>query len=124
MGGGSPDALKSPHHPLLERAERAAEGRAADANRVKLKEQRLARDAAEKSPTPKGFRKEKPPTGTKGEEITSQGQGDGGTRRRTRRTWECEIAAVEGRTTNYASIRGRRARTLVERIERGSDPSC
>jgi hypothetical protein len=66
-------------------ADRAAAGRAADVNRAKLKAQRLARDAAEKPSTPKGARKDKPPTGTKGEEISSQGQVDEGTRRRTRR---------------------------------------
>ena len=61
-----------------------AAGKAADANRAKLKAQRLARDAAEKPSTPKGARKEKPPTGTKGEEISSQGQVAEGSRRRTR----------------------------------------
>ena len=45
--------------------EHLAAGKAADANRAKLKAQRLARDAAEKPSTPKGARKEKPPTGTK-----------------------------------------------------------
>ena len=65
-------------------AEHLSAGQAADANRAKLKEQRLARDAAEKSSTPKGARKEKPPTGTKGKEISSQGQLDEGTRLRTR----------------------------------------
>src|SRR5829696_6805840 len=50
-----------------------------------LKAQRLARDAAEKPATPKGARKEKPPIGTKGEEISSQGQVDEGTRPRTLR---------------------------------------
>ena len=66
-------------------AERAAAGRAADANRAKLKAQRMARDAAEQPSTPKGSaRKEKPPTGTKGEEISSQGQVGEGTRRRAR----------------------------------------
>ena len=69
--------------------EHLAAGQAADANRAKLKAQRLARDAAEKPSTPKrsapkGARKEKPPTGTKGEEISSQGQVDEGTKRRTR----------------------------------------
>jgi hypothetical protein len=65
--------------------EHLAAGEAADANRAKLKAQRLARDAAEKPSTPKGRAgKEKPPTGTKGEEISSQGQVDDGTRRRTR----------------------------------------
>ena len=69
--------------------EHLAAGKAADANRAKLKAQRLARDAAEKPSTPKPFtpksaRKEKPPTGTKGEEISSQGQVDEGTKRRTR----------------------------------------
>jgi hypothetical protein len=59
-------------------------GKAADANRAKLKAQRLARDAAEKPSTPKGARKQELPTGTKGEEISSQGQVDEGTRRRTR----------------------------------------
>jgi hypothetical protein len=66
------------------RAERDSAGRVADANRAKLKAVRLARDAVEKSSTPKGVRKEQPPTGTKGEEISSQGQVDEGTRRRTR----------------------------------------
>jgi hypothetical protein len=65
-------------------AERAAAGRAADMNREKLKAQRLARGGAENPSTPKGARKGKPPTGTKGEEISSQGQVDEGTRRRTR----------------------------------------
>jgi hypothetical protein len=65
-------------------AERAAAGRAADAYRAQLKVQRLERDAAEKPSTPKGARKEKPPTGTKGEEISTQGQVDEGTKRRTR----------------------------------------
>ena len=66
-------------------AEHLSAGKAADANRAKLKAQRLARDAAEKPSTRKrGARKEKPPTGTKGEEISSQGQLDEGTRRRTR----------------------------------------
>jgi hypothetical protein len=56
-------------------AERAATGKAADADRAQLKAQRLARDAAEKPSTPKGRAgKEKPPTGTKGEEISSQGR--------------------------------------------------
>ena len=64
-------------------ADRAAAVWAADVNRAKLKEQRLARDAAEKPSTPKGAQK-KPPTGTKGEEISSQGQVDEGTKRRTR----------------------------------------
>jgi hypothetical protein len=64
-------------------AEHLASGAATDANRAKLKAQRLARDAAEKPSTPKGARKEKPPTGTKGEEISSQGQLDEGSRRRT-----------------------------------------
>jgi hypothetical protein len=70
--------------------EHLAAGKAADANRAKLKAQRLARDATEKPSTPKpsrpkGARKETPPTGTKGEEISSQGQVDEGTKRRTRR---------------------------------------
>ena len=65
--------------------EHLAAGKAADANRAKLKAQRLARDAAAKPSAPKGARKEKPPTGTKGEEINSQGQVDEGTKRRTRR---------------------------------------
>ena len=40
----------------------AAAGRAADVNRAKLKEQRLARDAAEKPSTPKGAEnKSRPP---------------------------------------------------------------
>ena len=64
--------------------EHLAAGQAADANRAKLKAQRLARDAAEKPSTPKGARKEKPPAGTKGEEISSQGQVDEGSQRRTR----------------------------------------
>ena len=66
-------------------AEHVAAGNAADVNRAKLKAQRLARDAAEKPSTPKGARKQKPPTGTKGEEISSQGQVDERTKRRTRR---------------------------------------
>ena len=66
-------------------AEHLSAGKAADANRAKLKAQRLARDAAAKPSTPKVARKEKPPTGTKGEEISSQGQVDEGTRRRTTR---------------------------------------
>jgi hypothetical protein len=65
-------------------AEHLSAGKAADANRAKLKEQRLARDFAVNLSTPKGAPKEKPPTGTKGEEISSQGQVDEGTRRRTR----------------------------------------
>jgi len=64
--------------------EHLAAGKAADANRAQLKAQRLARDAAVKSSTPRGARQEKPPTGTKGEEISSQGQVDEGTKRRTR----------------------------------------
>jgi hypothetical protein len=63
-------------------AEHLAAGKAADTNRAKLKAQRLARDAAEKPSTSKGARKQKPPTGTKGEEISSQGQVDEGTKRR------------------------------------------
>jgi hypothetical protein len=67
-------------------ADRVATGRAADVNRAKLKEQRLARDAAEKPSTPKPStpKGEKPPTGIKGEEISSHGQVDEGTKRRTR----------------------------------------
>jgi hypothetical protein len=65
--------------------EHLAAGKAADANRAKLKAQRLARDAAQEPSAPKGRAgKEKPPTGTKGEEISSQGQVDEGTKRRTR----------------------------------------
>jgi hypothetical protein len=60
-------------------AEHLAAGKAADT----LKAQRLARDAAEKPSTSKGARKQKPLTGTKGEEISSQGQVDEGTKRRT-----------------------------------------
>ena len=65
-------------------AEHLSAGKAADAYRAQLKAQRLAIDAAEKPSTPKRARKEKPPTGTKGEEISSQGQVDEGTKRRTR----------------------------------------
>jgi hypothetical protein len=65
-------------------AERAVAEKATDQNAARLKGLRLARDAAEKPSTPKVAKKEKPPTGTKGEEISSQGQLDEGTRRRTR----------------------------------------
>jgi hypothetical protein len=65
--------------------EHLAAGKVADANRVKLKAQRLARDAAQEPSAPNGRAgKEKPPTGTKGEEISSQGQEDDETKRRTR----------------------------------------
>ena len=60
--------------------EHLAAGKAADAYRA----QRLAREAAVKPSTPRGARQEKPPTGTKGEEISSQGQVDEGTKRRSR----------------------------------------
>jgi hypothetical protein len=66
-------------------AERAVAEKATEQNAARLKGLRLARDAAEKPSTRKrGARKEKPPTGTKGEEISSQGQLDEGTRPRTR----------------------------------------
>jgi hypothetical protein len=64
-------------------AEHLSAGKAADQNRAKLKAQRLTRDAAETPSAPKGARKQEPPIGTKGEEISSQGQVDEGTRRRT-----------------------------------------
>ena len=64
-------------------AERAVAEKASEQNAARLKGLRLARDAAENPPTPKVIRKEKPPTGTKGEEISSQGQVDDETRRRT-----------------------------------------
>jgi hypothetical protein len=66
-------------------AEHLSAGKAADAYRAQLKAQRLARDAAVKPSTPKSRAgKEKPPTGTKGEGISSQGQVDEGTKLRTR----------------------------------------
>jgi hypothetical protein len=84
-------------------AEGAAAGRAADVNRAKLKEQRLARDAAEKPSTPKGARKQKPPTGTKGEEISSQGQVDERTKTPDAPTGQCEIACPSAAQANGAS---------------------
>jgi hypothetical protein len=45
--------------------EHLAAGKAADANRAKLKAQRLARDAAEKPSTPKGARKKSRPPAPK-----------------------------------------------------------
>jgi hypothetical protein len=64
--------------------ERAVAKKATEKNAARLKALRLARDAADKPSTPEVAKKEKPPTGTKGEEISSQGQVDEETRRRTR----------------------------------------
>jgi hypothetical protein len=56
--------------------EHLAAGKAADANRAKLKAQRLARDAAQEPSAPKGRAgKEKPPTGTRrgGDQLARPG---------------------------------------------------
>jgi hypothetical protein len=63
--------------------ERATAEKTDDDKRARLKAMRLAKDAAEKPSKSRVNQREKPPTGTKGEEITSQGQVDEATRRRT-----------------------------------------